>query len=233
MQFYTGQVQVRQNETAACATLEHSPRQRPGCSRLSALSLKHPTKRMAIWEVTGMRMLHERYTTTSDNACLQTALARRLHGSTFRTRLQITTVRSSGWSGKKGKDRFSCRAARSLGQVPARSSPGWRWRRLVSFSVVDTTKLQAGKLSCHRVVLARRPRQLGEARVWSELAWNARRRAGGPALRFSSLGLAQGSRRTGTVIRRFRRRRQRWQGVCLLEPGWILRRLAGPVSVMR
>ena len=103
MQFYTGQVQVRQNETAACATLEHSPRQRPGCSRLSAFSLKHPTKRMAIWEVTGMRMLHERYTTTSDNACLQTALARRLHGSTFRTRLQITTVRSSGWSGKKAR----------------------------------------------------------------------------------------------------------------------------------
>ena len=43
----------------------------------------------------------------------------------------------------------------------------------------------------------------------------ARRRAGGPALRFSSLGLAKGSRRTGTVIKRFRRRRQRWQGVCL------------------
>ena len=172
MQFYTGQVQVRQNETAACATLEHSPRQRPGCSRLSAFSLKHPTKRMALWEVTGVRMLHERYTTTSDNACLQTALARRLHGSTFRTRLQITTVRSSGWSGKKGKERFSCRAARSLGEVPARRFPGWCWLRFFSFSVVDKTKRQDGKLSYPRVVLARRLCQLGEALVRPELAWN-------------------------------------------------------------
>ena len=53
---------------------------------------------------------NERYTTTSDYGCLETALARILHGSTFRTRLQVT--KATAGSLRTCRSRHACRLNR-------------------------------------------------------------------------------------------------------------------------